>query len=63
RRREKIMGRFKSRRQAQRFLSVHDQVQTVFRPRGHTLSAAAYHQTRADAHWIWDNLTRELKAV
>lgn len=56
RRREKIMGRFKSPRQAQRFLSVHDQVQTIFRPRRHTLSAAAYRQTRADAHWIWDDI-------
>lgn len=63
RRREKIMGRFKSPCQAQRFLSVHDQVQTVFRPRRHTLSAASYRQTRADAHWIWDGITRELKAV
>lgn len=63
RRREKIMGRFKSPRQAQRFLSVHDQVQTIFRPRRHTLSAAAYRQTRADAHWIWDDITRELKAA
>ena len=35
RRREKIMGRFKSPRQAQRFLSVHDQVQKIFRPRRH----------------------------
>ena len=63
RRREKIMGRFKSPRQAQRFLSVHDQVQTIFRPRRHALSAAAYRQTRADAHWIWDDITRELKAA
>jgi len=63
RRREKIMGRFKSLRQAQRFLSVHDQVQTVFRPRRHTLSAACYRQSRADAHWIWDDITRELRAA
>jgi len=63
RRREKIMGRFKSLRQAQRFLSVHVQVQTVFRLRRHTLSAAAYRQTRADAHWIWDDISRELKAA
>jgi|TARA_R100000935_G_C2836569_1_gene168458 putative transposase len=49
RRREKIMGRFKSPRQAQRFLSVHDQIQIIFRPRCHALSAAAYRQTRADA--------------
>ena len=63
RRREKIMGRFKSPRQAQRFLSVHDQVQTIFRPRRPTHSAAAKRQTRADAHWIWDDVTRELKAA
>jgi putative transposase len=63
RRREKIMGRFKSPRQAQRFLSVHDQVQIIFSPRRHALSAHAYRQTRADAHWIWDEITRELKAA
>ena len=50
RRREKIFGRFKSPRQAQRFLAVHDQVQTVFRPRRHTLSAASYRHARSDAH-------------
>jgi putative transposase len=32
RRREKIMGRFKSPAQAQRFLSAHDQIATLFRP-------------------------------
>jgi putative transposase len=62
RRREKIMGRFKSPRQAQRFLSVHDQVQTIFRPRRHKLSAPAYRQSRSDAHSIWDDITCELKA-
>lgn len=62
-RREKIMERFKSPGQAQRFLSVHDQVQTMFRPRRHTLSAAAYRHIRADAHCIWDDITRDLKAA
>jgi putative transposase len=52
RRREKIMGRFESPRQAQRFMSVHDQVQTIFRPRRHKLSAPAYRQSRSDAHSI-----------
>jgi len=33
------MGRFKSTRQAQRFLSVYDQIATIFRP-----SAAAFSQ-------------------
>jgi putative transposase len=41
-RQEKIMERFKSPRQAQCFLSVHDQVQTIFRPRRHKISAPAY---------------------
>lgn len=63
RRREKCMGRFKSPRQAQQFLSVHDQIQNVFRHRRHTLSAACYRQSRADAHWIWDDITRVLKAA
>ncbi len=62
RRRNKIMGRFKSPRQAQRFLSVHDQVQTIFRPRRHKLSASAYRQSRSDAHSIWDDITYEIKA-
>ena len=63
RRREKIMARFKSPGQAQLFLSVHDQVQTVFRPRRHKLSAPAYRQSRSDAHSIWDGITCELKAA
>ena len=33
RKREKIFGRFKSNRQAQRFLSAHDQINLIFRPR------------------------------
>ncbi len=32
RKREKLMGRFKSPRQAQKFLAAHDQVNTLFRP-------------------------------
>ena len=63
RRREKCMGRFKSPKQAQQFLSAHDQIQTLFRPRRHTHSAAAYRQTRADAYWVWDDITRELQAA
>jgi len=30
----------------------HGEGQTIFRPRRHTYSAAAYRQTKADAHWI-----------
>lgn len=42
RRREKIVGRFKSPRHAQRFLSVHDQTATIFRPKRYRLSATSY---------------------
>ncbi len=63
RRREKCMGRFKSPSQVQQFLSVHNQVQNVFRPRRHTLPAVYYRQSRADAHCIWDDISRQLKAA
>ena len=49
RKREKIMGRFKSPHQAQRFLSSHDQINTIFRPRRYNLSALTYSHARADA--------------
>lgn len=42
RQREKIMGRFKSPRQAQRFLSVRDQTAALFRPKRHPMTAPAY---------------------
>jgi len=53
RKREKIMGRFKSPRQAQRFLSAHNQINTIFRPRRYKLSAASYRHARADAFSLW----------
>lgn len=62
RRREKIMGRFKSPRQAQRFLSVHDQTATIFRPKRHRLSAAPYRQSWADAFSLWNNYAAEMAA-
>jgi putative transposase len=62
RRREKIMGRFKSPRHAQRFLSVHDQTAAVFRPRRHRLSARSYRHARHDAFEIWADYTTELSA-
>lgn len=42
RKREKLMGRFKSPRQAQRFLAAHDQINTIFRPRRYRLTATSY---------------------
>lgn len=62
RRREKIMGRFKSPRQAQMFLSVHDQAAALFRPRRHKLSAASYRHARSDAFDLWTSDMAELVA-
>ena len=62
RRREKVMGRFKSPRQAQRFLSVHDQTAAIFRPRRHRLSANSYRHARHDAFDVWTDYTTELSA-
>jgi putative transposase len=62
RRREKIMGRFKSPRQVQRFLSVHDQTAAIFRPKRHRLSATSYRHARADAFSLWNGYAAELIA-
>ena len=62
RRREKVMGRFKSPQQAQRFLSVHDQTAAVFRPRRHRLSARSYRHARQDAFGLWADYTTKLSA-
>jgi putative transposase len=60
RRREKIMGRFKSPRQAQRFLSIHDQTAAIFRSRRHRLSANSYRHARRDASDLWPDYMTEL---
>jgi len=62
RRREKVMGRFKSAGHAQRFLSVHDQTSAIFRPKRHRLSAASYRYARAAAFDLWNTYAGELKA-
>jgi putative transposase len=56
RRRERIMKRFKSAGQAQRFLSVHDQVANLFH-RPPTSNAADYRQSRARAFTAWAEVT------
>ncbi len=60
RRREKIMGRFKSPRQAQRFLAAHDQVSILFHPRRYQMTANSYRHTRSDAHDLWNEYTLEM---
>ncbi|MBO1909586.1 IS6 family transposase [Microvirga sp. 3-52] len=56
RRRERIMKRFKSAGQAQRFLSIHDQVGNLLRRPANT-NAAAHRQSRAEAIKIWAEVT------
>lgn len=62
RRREKIMGGFKSPRQAQRFLAAHDQINTIFRPRRYSLTTASYRHARADAFCLWADYAAEMIA-
>jgi len=62
RRRERIMGRFKSPGQAQQFLSAHDQINVLFRPRRHRLKAIFYRHARSDTFAIWNDITREIAA-
>ena len=60
RKREKMMGRFKSPRQAQRFLVAHDQISTIYRPRRYRLSTLSYRHARADAFKLWEGYAAEL---
>jgi putative transposase len=62
RKREKLMGRFKSPRHAQRFLAAHDQINTVFRPRRYKLSTPSYRHARSDAFSLWDDYAMEMAA-
>jgi putative transposase len=56
RRRERIMKRFKSAGQAQRFLSTHDQVANLFR-RSANSNAADHRQSRDRAFTAWAEVT------
>ncbi|WP_127903635.1 IS6 family transposase [Solirhodobacter olei] len=62
RKREKIMGRFKSPGQAQRFLAAHDQINTLFRPHRYRLSALSWRHARSDAFDLWGAYTLEMSA-
>ena len=53
RRRERQMQRFKSARQAQRFLSSHSRIHNHFQLRRHRLSAAEHRQARDSAFRTW----------
>ena len=62
RKREKLMGRFKSPAQAQRFLAEHDQINAIFRPRRYQLSAISYRHARKDAFDLWKSYDRVKRA-
>jgi putative transposase len=57
RRRERQMKRFKSPRQAQRFLSVHDQVANLFHRRRDQVTAAERRAARAQGFAAWAEVT------
>jgi putative transposase len=57
RKRERHMQRFKSARQAQRFLSAYGPLYQHFRPRRHQMTAAEYRTARAQAFGVWQEET------
>src|SRR3954466_819060 len=57
RRRERQMKRFKSPRQAQRFLSAHDQINNLFHLHRDHLPAVEYRAVRAQTFAIWAEIT------
>jgi putative transposase len=63
RRRERQMQRFKSPRQAQRFLSAHAFIHEHFHPRRHRMSATQYRRVRSKAFKIWAQETRSQNAA
>lgn len=62
RKREKMMRKFKSPGQAQRFLETHDQLTTIFRPRRYCLSAKSYRHARTEAACLWNSYALEMTA-
>jgi putative transposase len=57
RRRERIMKRFKSARQAQRFLSAHDGINNLFNLHRDNLQANQYRMARTQAFQTWTEIT------
>lgn len=58
RERERHMRRFKSKKQAQRFVSVHNLVTSHFRPRRHLLSADRYRAIQQQRFRAWNRVTQ-----
>ena len=63
RRRERQMKRFKSPRQAQRFLSAHDQIANLFHLRRDHVSASEYRAARARAFETWADISEVAAAA
>ena len=57
RRRERQMQRFKSAKQAQRFLAAHSMIYGHFRPRRHLMTVGEYRRARTKAFQIWQQET------
>src|ERR687894_1600816 len=57
RRRERQMKRFKSPRQAQRFLSAHDQIDNLFHLRRDHVTASEYRAARVRAFEVWADIS------
>ena len=57
RRRERKMGRFKSPKSAQRFVSFHAAVYNAFNVQRHLISRPTLRQFRAAAHNVWSDAT------
>ena len=57
RRRERLMKRFKSAGQAQRFLSAHDGINNLFLLRRHRVPADHYRAARTQAFQVWAAVT------
>jgi putative transposase len=63
RRRERQMKRFRSARQAQRFLSAHDQIANLFHLRRDHVSASEFRAARARAFETWVEISRVAAAT
>jgi putative transposase len=63
RRRKRQMKRFKSVRQAQRFLSAHDQIANLFHLRRDQVSANEYRAARVRAFEMWAEISSAAAAT
>jgi putative transposase len=60
--REKVMRRFKSQGQAQRFLSAQGPIRQHFRPKRHKMCTSAYRAQMKEQFTVWNDVTKLSKA-